>query len=451
MWRIERIGCCLLFSCFGPLHGGAVCEKIIMSRDKGSPSEAVDGVGLGFEPSGKEMDSGRSLLDALICLARHKRVVFGVTLAGTAAALLLALLLPKTFSATAVILPPQQPASLASQLLGQLGALGVSAAGTGSLLKNPGDMYVGMLKSRSIAEHIVSEFDLKAVYKSKLVDDACRKLAQRSHFASGMDSLIKVTVEDRNPQRAAAIANSYVKRLHGLISQLALTEAAQQRMFFEKQVEKERLELARAETNLKRAIQRTGIIQHDDQTKAVVQAIGDLRAQVILRETTLNGLKAGATDDNPAVIRLRSELASLRDELNRMQGAKGSGGGKAGLDPFLPVGSVPEASLDYLRALREFRYHETLCELLIQQLEIARLEEAKESSLIKVVDKAAPPQRKSGPPRVLIVFMGASLSFAAGVAGAFMLEANRNRSDRWRIFLKALTAGVANRQPPPSA
>lgn len=388
----------------------------------------------------EEPEEEISLLDLLIRLAQRKRLILGVTAAGTLLALVIALLLPNKYTATAIILPPQQQSSVASQLLGQLGSLaGIATGSSSSLLRPPGDTYVGILKSHSIAEAIVKQYDLQQVYKSELLDTACTRLTASTQLTASMDALIKIAVTDLDPQRAANLANAYVEQLRQINGRMALTESSRRRLFFEQQLARESEELAHAEADMKQVQQRTGLIQNDSQARVLMESIGSLQAQIVLRETALSGLAAGATEQNPEVVRLRSELDALRQELARRQETSGGGGTKGSLDPMLPLGKVPEASLEYLRGLRSLKYHETLYELLAKQFEIAKLDEARDAPIIQVVDKAVPPQRKSSPHRALIVLMGMILSGMFGGALALLHHEHSNQHAKWRELGSALS------------
>jgi capsule polysaccharide export protein KpsE/RkpR len=301
--------------------------------------------------------------------------------------------------------PQAQQSSLMSLMsLSPLSAL-AGGAGASSFLKDPNAIYVGILKSHTIASNLIQRFNLRAVYKRKLESRLEKKLASNSDFSSGKDSLIKIEFTDKDPVRAAAVANGYVDELFSQNSRLALTEAAHRRQFFESQLATEKDHLADAEVDLKKTQEETGLFQANAQAMASISAIETLRANITARQVELQSLQQAATAENPQVVRLQTELKEMRAQLQALQQKAGNGPG----DVFVPTAKVPEVALIYMRKLREVKYHETLFELLARQFEVAKLDEAKTAPAIQVVDRADVPDRKSGPHRTLIVLGGGIL------------------------------------------
>ena len=181
-------------------------------------------------------------------------------------------------------------------------------------LKNQDDLYIGLLQSENVMDGVVRRFDLGRFTSQKLVD-ARKSLKAKTKIISEKSSLISISVEDHNAKRAAAMANAYVDRLHDLMSHLAVTSAAQRRMFFEQQVEQEKNKLAGAEDALEKTEMKTGIIQPQGQAQAVIATIMQLRAQISAREVELGALRTSSTDQNPEVITLQSQVAGLRAQL----------------------------------------------------------------------------------------------------------------------------------------
>jgi tyrosine-protein kinase Etk/Wzc len=349
------------------------------------------------------------LLDLALTLAARKRFILFFSLALAVITAIVVLVVPKTFTATATMMPPQKESS-ASALLGQLGGLASLAGGGASSmlgLKNPGDLYIGLLESQTVTDALIRQFDLMHVYKAKLLSDARKKLKSNSKIVSEKSSLISISVEDHDPRRAAAMANAYISQLHDLMSHLAVTDAAQRRLFFQQQVELEKNKLADAEVALEQTERKTGIIQPQGQAEAVITNIMQLQAQISARQVELAALRNSATDQNPEVVSLQSQISGLRAQLADFE--KGHPGAAAMTGNVLtPTSQVPEASLEYIRRMRDVRYHQTLFELMARQYEMARIDEAKESQQIQVVDPALVPDRRSWPPRTLLV-LGAFL------------------------------------------
>jgi uncharacterized protein involved in exopolysaccharide biosynthesis len=381
-----------------------------------------------------EEPPGLSLLDLLLTLAERKKFILGMTLAGGLVMATIGFLLPPMYTATASIMPPQQQQSTAAALLGQLGPI-AAAAGSNLGIKTPADLYVAILGSRTIADDLVQAFNLRKIYTEPTVSDARKALANRSSFSTGRDPLIRVSVEDRDPKLAALLANAYVDELYKQNSRLALTESAQRRLFFERQMDAQKQALANAEVALRTTQEQTGVLQVNSQVESIIQAMSRLRAEVTSREVALSSLKNAATPQNPEVVRQESELATLRQQLQKLEAT--SDPIRPG-DPVIPTSRVPKAGLQYVRALRDLQYNETLFELLSKQYEAARIDEAKEAPVLQIVDSAVPPERKSWPPRAGFAFAGAFgcavLACLVALTGRDPQEAAKLRLLRYRTI-----------------
>ena len=372
--------------------------------------------------------SGTDFLEILLVLAREKKLILQVTMGATILAAIMVFIIPKSYTATATILPPQQNQSVLSAMMGQL-------AGTQSLdlrdlgLKNPSDVFVAMLKSRTVEDALINRFDLRKVYGVKSYQDARKKLEKRSEIDPEKEGLISIAVTDRDPRRAADIANAWVEELRALNQNLALTEAAQRRAFFEQKLVAERNALSQAELALQQIEQQTGIIQPDAQTRALIGEVAEVRAQIAAKEVQLQSMGSYATPNNPDVKRVETELAKLRAQfasLSRTQAAAAPSEGNV----QVPTGRVAGAGLEYLQAARELKYHESFYDFLSRQLEAARIDEAKSAVVVQVVDKAVEPEKKSSPGRLLIIAVTALLSFLLVALGALVREAlQRRRQD----------------------
>ena len=339
-----------------------------------------------------------NVLDLLIVLAKHKKLILGLPFAAAVLAAGITLLMHNIYTATTRILPPQQQQSTAAAMLGQLGAL-AGAAGSSLGIKNPNDLYVGMLKSRTVADALISRFKLKELYEQDTLVETYKALDKVSDITAGKDGIISIAVDDEDPKRAADMANAYVEELYKLTQTLAVTEASQRRLFFEKQLKLAKDDLASAEVAFKQTQEKTGVLQLDAQGQAMIEAVGALRAQIAAKEVEIGALRIFATEQNPDYLRIKQELTGLHAQL-----AKYETGGEADL---VPVGKLPEAGLETVRKMRDVKYYETLYELLAKQYEMARVDEAQDSSIIQVLDKAVPPDRKSKPKRSLIVILTA--------------------------------------------
>ncbi len=301
-----------------------------------------------------------SLIDLLIVLAKHKRLIAKVTLGAAIIALIISFLLSNIYTATSRILPPQQNQSSASALLGQLGPLG-GLGGSALGIKNSNDLYIGMLKSRSVADALIKRFDLQKIYDKSTETGARDNLAKYSHISSGKDGIITVSVDDKDPKRAAAIANAYVDELGKLNQTLAVTEASRRRLFFENQLKQAKDDLANAEVALKNIQLQSGLIQLDAQGKAIIDAIAKLRGQIAAKEVELGAMRTFATAQNADYVRTQQELAGLKKQLNKMEGNTGNDSSDEG-DVLVPTDKVPESGMEYVRKVRDVKYYETIYE-----------------------------------------------------------------------------------------
>jgi uncharacterized protein involved in exopolysaccharide biosynthesis len=323
-------------------------------------------------------------------------------------------------------------------LAGQLGSLG-SVAGLG--IKDPADMYVGILQGRVIADKLIDRFNLQKVYKTRLRIDARARLKENSSFEAAKDGLIYIQVTDHDPQEAALLANGYVEELYAQNSRLSVGQAAQRRLFYEGQLSDERKALANAEDDLKRTEQENGLIQLNGQADQTIRNIAATRAQIASHEVELDVAHTFATDQNPDVAELEQQIAGLKKQLAILEDAQQH---SAPGDVQVPSGRLPAVGLDYVRKLREVRYHESLFDLLSKQYEAASLDEAKSAPQIQVVDPAQVPERKSGPSRILITLGCALLGFIFSAAYAILsgVVASMQREPAQAARLQALRAAM---------
>jgi tyrosine-protein kinase Etk/Wzc len=367
------------------------------------------------KPATMEFD----LLDLMLALAARKRLIFLFSLACmVAAAIVVYFVLRPTFTGKAVIMPPQQEQSTAAALMGQFSALasltgmGGSGGGNSLGLKNPDDLYIGLLKSETVADGLIKQFDLMRLYHAQKLSQARAVLASNSKFLSGkLDPLITISVEDHDPHRAAAMANAYVDQLYKLNNRLAISEASQRRLFFEQQLSQEKDKLADAEVALKQTEESTGVISPSGQTDVTIRQIAQLQAEITMHEVQLDALHTSSTEQNPDVIRLNTELDGLRAQLQTLENGqeKHTPGNIS-----IPTANVPAAGLEYIRKERDVKYHQLLFDLLARQYEAARMDEAKAVPVIQVVDTALVPDRKSGPHHILWLLIFGFLGFVIG-------------------------------------
>ena len=333
----------------------------------------------------------------------------------------LVLLMPVTYTGTAVILAPQ-PSSTASALLSQLGSLSSLSPDLleGGGVKTPEETYLGILSSRTIADEMIRRFNLQSLYGSSHMVDTRRALAHHTRVEAAKGYLIRINVDDKSAKRAADMANAYVDVLYGINQRLALTQASQRRIFLEQQVNAEREALTKAELDFKSTQEKTGVIQMTAQAELTLRTIAQLRSEIVVRQLQLQQLQSIATEQNEKVSELEAGLAALHAQLSKAE--KGADGSETS-DYFLVAGKVPAAGLEYARKVRDLRYHEALFETLSKQYELARIEEAKAPPLLQVVDRAVPLDRKTWPPRTLLVLLAGLFSAVFVIGWALAKDA----------------------------
>lgn len=376
-----------------------------------------------------------SLLDLAIVLVRYRRRVLRVFLITTAIGVVLAFVLPVRYTATTSILPPQQGGSAGTALLSQFGNLAPLASvagGTGLSLKNPNDLQVALMKSRTVEDAMIARFHLMDLFRKKRMSEVRDKLEKVIDIESTVkDPLIHVAATDPDPQRAADLANGYVDEFKKFSATLAVSEASQRRMFFDNQLKQAKDNLGNAEEELKKTEQRTGLIQLDSQTRAAIEAAATLRAQVAAKEVQISALRSFATGENPELQIAEEELIGLQAQLSKIGAAPG------GAAPALPHGAMQEEGLEYGRKLRDVRYYETIFNLLARQLEAAKVDEARQGAMVQVVDEAVKPDHHSSPKRTLIILGSMVLGAIIGVAWSFYSEGlqriSKNPVERARL------------------
>ncbi len=373
-----------------------------------------------------------SLLDILVTILRERSLILRLVLAGVVLGVLLSLLLPNRYTAVTAILPPAQNVSAGSALLAQLGSLSSVASMTqGSLgLKNPNDLQVAMLQSRTVEDAMIDRFDLMKLYGKKRKSDARKKLEKFVSVENGAkDGLIRISVTDRDPNRAEQMANGYVEEYMKSSAHLAVTEASQRRLFFEGQLSAAKDNLANAEEELKKTEQKTGLVELDSQARAVIGSVAQLRAQIAAKEVQIQGLQSFATGENADLRVAQQELAALKSELQKT--------GASSDQMFIPRGDLQQSGLDYVRKLRDVKYYETIFDLLARQYEVAKVDEARQGAVVQIVDRAVVPDRRSSPKPYYLIpgcgFLGLIVGLAWVFAKAALNRLANNPAERSRL------------------
>jgi tyrosine-protein kinase Etk/Wzc len=349
----------------------------------------------------------------ITALLTHKLWLLIISTIGIVAAVIVAFLQPKYFNAQIRLMPPtSNSGSGQAALLGALGGAGGAASMLG--IKTPGDLYVGLLKSRSISDHLIAKFSLKEAYKIKTAQNTRQQLSSLTKVVAGKDGIINIDVEDQDPKRAAAIANEYFNALQTMMQRMAVTEAGQRRLFFETQLKQAKNQLTDAEEAFKMMQQTTGVLQLDAQGKVAIEAIAKIRAAISAKEVELASLRQYATPENPDYQRKSIEMEALRNESSKLERSQTGDANQAA-----NLGSnkkLTDSGMDYARRLRDLKYAETVFELLAKQFEFARLDESRDVASLQLIDEAIVPELPSRPNRTLLILAGSLFSLLFAVA-----------------------------------
>lgn len=356
-----------------------------------------------------EDDEGVSLAELVSMLVARWKLVAGSALLAGVAAFGVASLVPKWYTAATVLLPPQQQQSAAAAAISQLGALAGLAGGLANV-KSPADQYVALMQSTTVSDRLIEQFKLLEVYDKEFKQDARKQLRENVRINVGKkDGLITVEVDDREPKRAAEMANAYVEELRLMTNGLAVSEAQQRRAFFEQQLAQTKERLAKAQS----ALEESGISQGalKVEPKSAAESYARLRAQATAAEVRLQTLRRMLAENTPEVMQQQAALNALREQVARVERQ-----------------DVRQGGSEYVDRYREFKYQEALFEIFVKQYELAKVDESREGALIQVVDSAQPPEKKAGPRRGLITVMAAFLALL--VASIYVIGAGLWRREK---------------------
>ena len=358
-----------------------------------------------------------SLLDLLQVIVDNLRLlVLGPLVCGLAA-LGYSFTIPPTYTAKTQFLPPQQQQSSAASMLASLGALsGLAGSATG--LKSPADQYIAFMKSVTLQDTLIERFKLMEKYEAKLKTDARMALTGSVRIASGKDGLISVEVDDKDPKFAADLANAHVEELRNLLGKLAVTEAQQRRMFFEKQLQITKENFTKADLALKSSGINSSVLKTNP--ASAVEAVARLKAGISVQEVKLGTMRNYLTESSPDFKQALSELASLKSQLAKAE---------------IEEPASKDAS-DYVARYREFKYQETMFELFAKQFELAKVDESREGAVIQVLDIAEPPERKASPKKARMAVIATLASGFALLLFVFVRSALQNASQNEETKLK---------------
>ena len=381
--------------------------------------------------------------DLLVVLAKRRSFVFKFMVVAPTLAVVLSLLQRNTYTAEVMIMPPQQSQSMSTtgMIVTQPGAL-TALAGQVLGMRTPSDLYVSMLRSETVADAIIDRYSLMRVYNSKRRVDARKELEYHTLIVAEKNGMISISVADSQShyfsssgagiasrQRAADIANAYVEELEKLTKTLAVTEAARRRAFFDRETKIATDDLANAEQALKETQEKTGLILPDSQSRAMLNGLASLRGRVAAQEVVVQSMGSFATKENPDLIRAEQQLSAMKEQVARLERGQGNA-----FNGELPIENVPTAGLEYVRKFREVKYREGLFEALAKQYEAAKIDEARDAVILPL-EKAIAPEKKSGPPRAILVLSMTLLAFPVATLAALFMEKLEHAKDKPAVLV----------------
>src|SRR5712664_265100 len=385
-------------------------------------------------------------------LLEHRRLLARVALCGLLASLLIAFIIPTRFESTARLMPPERSQSgglamAAAALSGGAGGLG-SIAGEMLGLKSTSDIFVGILTSRTVQDKLIQAFDLKKLYGDRRMEDARKDLAQHTGMSVDRKSqIITLAVTDHDPKRAAAMGEAYVEELNRLVAELSTSSARRERIFLEERLQAVSKDLESAEKEFSQFASKNSAIDIKEQGKAMVEAAAILQGQLIAAESEFEGLRQIYTDNNVRVRSVRARIDELKHQLEKI-GGKGedasapSGQQQAALYPS--IRRLPLLGVTYADLYRRTKVQEAVFETLTKEYELAKVQEVKEIPVVKVLDSPSIPDKKSFPPRLLIMLLGTAFAFAFASTWVFGKTAwdQTDSSDPRKAFAQEVFSAV---------
>ncbi len=396
-------------------------------------------------------------------LWRDRSLVGKATLAGFFVALMIALLMPNTYEATVQLMPPDSTSlSGMSTMLGLVGTLGGAGLGgssggssagglagtVGDLLgaQRPGPLFIGILSSRTLCDRMIDRFDLRRVYWFRTYARTRKKLLSRVTFVEDKKSgLIRITVKDRDRDRATAMARAYIEELNNLLSQVNNSSASREREFLEKRLASIHGELDSAAKDLSEFSSRNATLDPEDQGKAMIEAAAMLQGQLIAAKSELSALQQIYAPENVRVRSLQAHVQELELQLNKFGGKGYTGAASLDANSLYPsIRQLPVLGRQYAELYRRAKVDETVFELLTQAYEMAKVQEAKDTPSVKVLDAPRLPERSSNFPVPVVACFGAFLSFIAVGCWIVWMEQWPD-NDPYRVLLADIREGARRR------
>jgi len=367
-------------------------------------------------------DDEINLLDYWKVLVKRKLLIAVITGVAVIGSVIYSLTLPKIYTSTTTLLPPQQESTMGSGLLSQLpGGLGGLAGGFLGV-SAPADLWLAILKSQTIKDAIIQRFDLMKIFEAQNMDNARKSLEGMIKVTKSKEGILSITVEDKDPKRAADLANALVEELDKVNKGIVTTSGRRMRVFVEERLTGVKVELTRSEEAIKAFQERNKAVKIDDQSKAIYEAIGAINGQLMAKEVELQTLLSYATPNNPQAGLLKTQVDELKEKLRELEEGKGSLDNQSPKNIYIPTARIPDLSLQYVRLIRDAKVQQTLYELLTQQYEMSRIQEAKDTPTVQVLDSAKVPEIQSKPNKRQIVMLATITAGFFAIFAAFFME-----------------------------
>lgn len=364
-------------------------------------------------------EEAMDLLDYFSILSAYRRFIGIFVACAFVLSVAASLILPKIYAATASVFPPQRDGLLGSGMAGTRLESGAGAlAGSFFGIKSPADVWVGVLKSTTVRDALIEKFQLKERYGTRTMDETRKVLASKVSITKDKDEIIHITVEDRDPDTAAGIANAFTEELDNVNRRTSMTQGKSARLFVGKRLEKVNADLKEAEEALRKFQEKNRAVKLDEQSKAIIETMATIKGQIISQEVKLETLLSYATHDNHLVQLLEREISELKGKLNEISG----GGASKNRGAFVPIERLPALASQYASLVRDVKIQEVVYELLVQQHEMALIQEARDSPTVQVLDRAVVPDSRIKPKRTKMVFMYTLSAAILSVLIAFFTE-----------------------------
>jgi len=402
-------------------------------------------------------ESSEKSLAYLRLLWARRRMLSRVLVYAAAASTVITFLIPARYESTARLMPPDNQSS--SSLAMAAAAMSGAAGGLGGIasdflgLKSTSDVFVGILTSRTVQDQLIQQFDLKKLYRTRSMEDTRRALAEHTGISVDRKSqIISITVTDRNPQRAAAMGQAYVEELNHLVADLSTSSARRERIFLEERLQTVSKDLEQAEKDFSQFASKNTAIDVKEQGKAMVEAAATLQGQLIAAQSQYEGLREIYTDNNVRVRTVKARIDELQRQLEKL-GGKGESAttisGQPGDSMYPSIRKLPLLGVTYADLYRRTKIQEAVLETLTKEYEMAKVQEVKEIPAVKVLDSAHIPDKKSFPPRLLIMFLGTAFSIAVATTWIFgkTMWDETDVNDARKVFAQEVLSTVAAHVP----